>query len=455
MIPLLYQLWGPDGERVSEDTGPELPEGLDATQAERGVLERMLGGQRRERALRAVEVRRNAERLEFVSAEGCVPGFFNVLPRGIFLDRCIDRFNRQHAVALGAVLMEFPTVFDQTSAEIEELTRGYERDGRMFSLGPPDEGKRLSYAADPGLFNWLKGRVLAPERLPFTISSPLMAMRRWKSGELGDLDHLRQYPLSDLHILVTAADALPSYLFNTSLGAEGARFWAGEDWAVFADITAEFLGRVPGLGGAIARAAKKWTLVRVYPNAPRYYAMRSGIVLDAGYADVMLYNMQWDEENPQRFQIGVADGQPLVVLHGNMATGWPLLLPVLLGRAMSRLAPLGFPVEVAPVQVCVLPVAEQHLEAARAWMSQRPRLRARLLGPERPLRRRLREVHDSLCPVFMVIGDRDIASGGQLTYTTTREIIGGSDFPEHVRRRIERCTPETDPPVIHSPFRDS
>lgn len=451
MNPMLYQLWGPDGARAYEGEVAAIPADLPASQVERGVLERLLGGPDPSRGLRAVEIKRWAERLGFVSALGCVPGFFNVLPRGVFLDRCVEQFNREHAAALSAVRMEFPNVFDLASEGMEELTRSYERDGRMFRLGAPDEGKRLAYAADPGLFNWLQGCVLATERLPYAVSSPLPAMRRWKSGELGDLDHLRQYPMSDLHILTTADGALESYLVNTGLGAHGARFWAGEDWAVFADVTAEFVGRRPDIGGALARAAGKWTLVRVHPSAPRYYAMRSGILVDAAYADVMLYNMQWDEENPRRFQISCADGREVVVLHGNMATGWPLLLPIVLGRALSKLAPRGFPVELAPVQVRVFPVAEQHVAAARAWAAERPHLRTELVGPERPLGRRVRDARDALCPAFVVIGDREGSSGGQLTYTMTKEPVGGDDFPAAVRRRIERCRPEVVPPFL-SPF---
>lgn len=450
MNPLLYQLWGPDGTLAYEGASADLPADLPALQMERGIIERLLGGPDPSRGIRAVEIKRWAERLGFVSARGCVPGFFNVLPHGIFLNHCVEKFNREHAAKLGAVCMEFPNVFDLASAEMEELTRSYERDGRMFRLGTPDEGKRLAYAADPGLFNWLQGCVLEAERLPYAISSPLPAMRRWKSGELGDLDHLRQYPMSDLHILTTADAALESYLGNTALGSRGARFWAGEDWVVFADVTAEFVEGRPDIGAALARVAEKWTLVRVHRLAPRYYAMRSGILVDAAYADVMLYNMQWDEENPKRFQIRCDDGRPVVVLHGNMATGWPLLLPIVLGRAISKLAPRGFPVELAPVQVRVFPVAEQHVAAAHAWVSEHPHLRAEVIGPERPLGRRIRDAREALCPAFVVMGDREVSSRVQLTYTMTKELIG-DDFPDEVKQRIERCRPEVDS-LRRSPF---
>lgn len=452
MLPILYQLCDPEGKCVHTGTSATLPMHLPMTPVERGALKRLLGVKSDIRPVRASEVRRSAERLGFIDSQGCVPGFFNVLPRGGFLESCIEQFNRRHAAELGAVSIEFPIVFDHSSAEMQELTRSYEHDGRMFRLGEPDETRRLAYAADPGLFNWLRGRILNPNRLPFVIVSHLKAMRRWKSGELGNLDHLRQYPLSDLHIIVTNDVALPNYLTNTRLGAEGARFWAGEDWVMFVDVTAHFLSRVPDVGSAIARAAEKWTLIRVYPGATRYYSMRSGIIVDAGYADVMLYNMQWDEENPRRFRIRSADEKPLVVLHGNMVTGWPLLLPILIGRTLSNLSPLGFPVEIAPVQASVLPVRERHLEDAKTWIATHRYLRTQLLGPERTLRRRLQEVRDSLCPIFLILGDRERTSGAHLTYAMTNELVGVDDLPDALKRRIERCTPDLELSLVNWPF---
>lgn len=455
MKPFLFQVWAPDGSCQYEGPAAPSPTQLTATGTEREILERLLGGSRSGPRIRPAQVKQYAEQLGFLSSEGCLAGFFNVLPRGAIFDRCVEKFNREHIAALNAVQIEFPMVFDLASAQMEELTRGYERNERMFRLASPDQGKRLAYAADPGLFNWLQNRVLADERLPFAIMSPLPAMRRWRSGEVGDLDHIRQYPLMDLHTITGIDDALDSYLANTALGAVNTRFWVDEDWVVFADVTAEFLTQRPDIGSRIAKAANKWLLIKAFPAPSNYYAMRSGIMVDASYADVMMYNAQWDEQNPQRFNISSSGGKPVVILHGNMLTGWPLLLPVLLGRKLSGVMPKGFPVEVAPVQVAVLPVEDRHIDAAREWVAGHPHLRSSILYPPKSLGNRLKEAHDSLCPAFIVLGDREIQSGGKLTYTVTREQMDGDDFPEEVRKRIERCAPDNYLPEFTDPFSGS
>ena len=450
--PVQYQFWDPEGRCAQQDSMAKFPNHLSTTSIEQKLLEGLLNVNRDQRPIRASEVRRCAERLGFINSQGCVPGCFNVLPRGVFFENSIQCFNRRHAMELGAITIEFPIVFDHASDEMQELTKSYEQDGRMFRLGEPDENCRLAYAADPGIFNWLRGRTLDPIRLPLAIISHLPAMRRWKSGELGDLDHLRQYPLSDLHIIVANHHALTSYLENTRLGAEGARFWVDEDWVMFVDIAKNFLDQFPTIGSSIASAAKKWTLIRVYSSMPRYYSMRSGIIVDAGYADVMLYNMQWDEENPRRFQIRSKNEHPVVVLHGNMATGWPLLLPILIGRTLSNLAPRGFPVEVAPVQVCVLPVLDRHVKDAQNWMEKNGHLRATLLGPNHPLGRRLRDVRQSFCPISLILGDRERISGAHLTYSMTNELLCIGDIPDFLKARIARCTPDIGLPVVNWPF---
>jgi threonyl-tRNA synthetase len=398
-----------------------------------------------------------AEDLGFVGREGCVRGFLVILPSGMLVEQCAEAFNRQHLEGLSAVRMQFPLVFDRGQEDLEDLTESYERQHRMFRLGSGDESLRLAYAADPGFFGWLRGRTLRREALPYAIFSPTPAFRRWKSGEIGGFDHLRQYDVPDVHVLCEEGDALARYERCVELAAEGARFWVGEGFVQFVDVVEDFYGRMPAAGARAARAARQHTLVRVLARRPRYYAFRSGIMIPAGFGLVMLYNLQYDDTNAERFGIHTdsGDGEGVVILHATVAGGWPKLLPIFLGRGLAGLGPKVLPVELAPLQVACVPLAERHRACAGSWVERlrQSGFRAGIVEPEGSLGQRLKRLRASWQPFHAVIGDREAA--GEEPRFLSFGSAGERSFAElaaGLGPRIERCRPASPPLRPDLPF---
>ncbi|HET6584060.1 MAG TPA: hypothetical protein VFG69_11440 [Nannocystaceae bacterium] len=359
--------------------------------------------------VRSADVMKEAERLGFVTRIPGPRGHMTVLPRAHFLERCVDAFAQRHRDRIGAVELTFPLVYDHAHADLAELTSHYEGRTQVFALGGADAQLRLAYAADPGLLGWLRGRRLVPAALPYVISSPGPVFRRWMSGQLGDLDHLMQYPLSDLHMLArdgTQARELARRHFVEA--AADLRVWVGDDWAGFVDATAEFLAAWPDIGRELSLLLERPFVVRTLPRQPRYYAMRAGLTADAGYADVMLYNLQWDEENPQRFDVRLATGEHPVLLHGNLVTGWPLLLPIMLGRGLADLGPRAIPPELSPCSLRVLPIRAELGAVARAWIdTHAPAVRAEI-DLDGELTTRIRRSASAWEPWVVVLGPREL-----------------------------------------------
>lgn len=395
---------------------------------------------------------RLSRELELVSNEGTARGFVLLPPAGVVLERSVEAFNREHVRALEAVEMRLPVVFDHAHDDLRELTRSYDEDGRLFRVEDPRDDLRLSYAADPHLLNWLRGRRLRADRLPYTIVTEISVLRRFKSGELGRLNRVREYRLPDLHTIVTAPGAEEMALAMTLHAAEATRFWVDSSWVQFVDQTEDFGRDYPGLAAALARAAGRPTLVNVLERAPRYYRMRSGLMPDAGTGTLLLYNMQWDEENPRRFGIESDDGQPLVILHGNVAAGSGILC-VVLGRALADFAPRVVPIELAELQVVLQPLTDRHQQAAhehRARLELRG-LRAGVARSDASLGKLLQAHRDSWRPYVAVVGDREI--GGALGFqpATARERIGEADLFARHGARLERCRPASGAVVRPSP----
>jgi threonyl-tRNA synthetase len=403
-----------------------------------------------------VDTLRTAEALELVSRRGCVKGFLTILPRGALLERCVRAFNRDHLEALEATAMEFPLVFDRSDPAMAELTASYEKQDRIFRVEGSRGEYRLSYAADPGLFGWLAGSRLDPAALPFAIFSPTPVFRQLRSGEVGGVDRQRQYHVPDLHLLTEAGDATSVFVRCAGLAAEGARFWFGEDFAQFAEVVAERHAGEPELGRRLAQAAGRPTVVRVLERRPRYYAIKGGIVVPAGFGGIMLYNLQLDDTNGERFDIRLPSGDAAHIVHGTVAGGWPKLLPLAIGRGLAGLGAKVLPPELAAEQVVCLPIDERHRAAAGAYAD---RLRGHGLrvtveqGRGQPLGARLRAQRARWQPHHVVFGDREL--GGEEPLIASP--VDGERFPlerflDRFGERLRRCTPGGQVDRVRLPF---
>lgn len=389
------------------------------------------------------EILKVATELGFLSREGCVKGFYNILPAGTFLESIMEAFNRTHREEFAANRIDFPTLFDKSSPEITSLTESYEKQWRMFRL--EEEGQlRLSYAADPNLFSWLQGKRLKQDQLPYTIYSPHYAFRRAYSGQLGGLKNFRQYLIPDMHIFCTEDSSLDLYLKYVNQGGQGVSFWLGDDWGQFIDLASDSEDRYLALGSNAARTAKQFTLLNIMKERPRYYAFRGGLMGDAGCMPLMLYNLQLDDTNARRFDIGTNAQSDLHIIHATLLSGCPKILPLLIGRGLAGLSNKALPVELAPVQISILPVHQSHCSLASSLHTQLTDegLRVDILEPESPLSSRIKILHESWTPYFIVVGDKEVQDENyRIQSRTNDEELSLDDFRERFHARIEKCRP--------------
>lgn len=399
------------------------------------------------------DVMDSAERLRFVSRERPHRGFLTVLPRATLLDQAVEAFNQLHLESLRANRIDFPLLFSRSHEELCALSDSYEKQGRIFQLAGEDSDLRLAYAADPGLFAWLKGRRLNKHDLPYSIYSPLPVFRRWQSGEVS-LDRMRQYPVPDVHILCAAESATEVYEHAVAQAADAARFWVDSDFAQTVDIV-DLPGHDPHtLASRLARAAGCHTVVNVLRSRPRYYAVKGGLMIYAGFGLVMLYNFQLDDTNGRRFRFRLDDGGPVSVIHATVAAGWPKILPLVLGRGLAGIGPRAIPAELAWEQVVCVPVADRHVAAAEQTAAQLRDMKLRTVADTNtagPLGARLRRLRESWQPLHVVLGDREHDADPVIEARDGKDSLPLDEFVRTYEDRFRRCSPSVmlhyaDPP---------
>lgn len=358
------------------------------------------------------QIFKKAIELNFINQDNNVPGFVTVLPKTKIIERIVEKINSMHFKKINAVEISFPTFFDYNIMEMQELAKSYEFEERMFKLGGADEEIRVSYAADPGLFLWLKGKKFRANSLPYAVYTYTLVYRRFKGGELGGFPRLREFPMPDLHIICSKKDAKNLYLENIKIAAENMRFLLGEDWAFSIDITPTLLSRLEGFIQDICKAIKKHCTVNILSNKPRYYDIKSVFMMDAGDCAIMNYNMQWDEENPKRFNISSEENHEIVILHGTLMHSWYKILPVFINRTLTGKDKGLLPYHISPLQVSILPTSENYITAAEnlRQILISNNMRTAILGGKKNLSKAIQLSHKNLIPYFIIVGEEEAAS---------------------------------------------
>ena len=256
--------------------------------------------------------------------------------------------------------------------------------------------------------------------LPVRLAELGAMFRSELSGVLGGLSRVRQINLDDIHVFCAPeqvqgeiARALESVLrcyrllgiditrFRLSRRGGGDGFLGGDDlWAEAERQLAAALGDL-GLGYEDAE------------GAAAFYGPKIDVqVTDPAGREETLSTVQLDFNQPERFglrYIGSDGGrhQPVMIHRGVLSA---------MERLVAHLIELydgAFPPWLSPVQVLVLPVADQNAERARRVADQlrASGLRADCDPADATLGARIRRARGRRTPYIAVIGDRETAGG--------------------------------------------
>ncbi len=256
--------------------------------------------------------------------------------------------------------------------------------------------------------------------LPVRLAELGAMFRGELSGVLGGLSRVRQINLDDTHVFCApeqVAGEIAGAVRSVQrcyrlLGIEVARYRLSRR------------GNGDGyLGGGDLWASAERDLAAVlddlgigYEDAPgeaAFYGPKIDVqVVDAAGREETLSTVQLDFNQPERFDLSFVgpDGarhRP-VMIHRGVLSAMERLVAFLIERYGGE-----FPPWLAPVQVLVLPVAEQHAAAARdvAERVSAAGLRSGYDPADATLGARIRRARDRRIPYLAVIGDRESAAG--------------------------------------------
>ncbi|POE06264.1 hypothetical protein LOZ86_09870 [Pectobacterium parvum] len=284
----------------------------------------------------------------YIDAHEMSKGFTVTTPKGMIFEDAARIINEEFMGADDSEC-QLPVVYKLNNALVN-LTDRFEKTKQVFNVVGKDEA-RLSYAADPNLFNWLSGRILADSILGTRIRTCIPALRNFPSGALNKLTRVKQFILYDAHTFVLPEDACSTlasiiernYRILDSIGVYSRFVWL--------ETTKDYYSQNSWLKNVITQNEKELCCIDLIEHQSHYYIAKIGFMVDCGYGEMMLFNIQIDERNGESFDIKIKDGRHPIIIHHNEITGSGLMT-LYAGQLLAYKKPL--PLWLAPWQIEVI-----------------------------------------------------------------------------------------------------
>jgi threonyl-tRNA synthetase len=315
----------------------------------------------------------------------------------------------------GYVELKTPLVFNKGLWE----TSGHWQHYRQNMILIESEGEQMAVKAMncPGHMLVFASEVRSYRDLPLRFHEQTPLHRNEASGVLSGLTRVRQFSQDDAHCFVTEeqiGSEVESLLrlvqrVNADFGLEYS--------AKLSTRPEEFLGEAAtwdhaeaSLKGALERAGQPY---HVDEGDGAFYGPKIDFdITDAIGRKWQCATIQLDYQMPERFglkYIGVdnAEHRP-VVIHRAIFGSFERFIALLIEHYAG-----AFPMWLAPVQAAVLPIADRHLDYARAVQAEltAARLRATVDDRQEKIGFKIREAQLEKVPYMLVVGDREAAEG--------------------------------------------
>ena len=370
------------------------------------------------------------------------PGAAFWLDRGATLYNTLADYMREVLVPAGYVEVKTPLIFNKALWETSGHWQHY-RQNMFLVEGEAREEMGVKAMNCPGHMLVFASEVRSYRDLPLRLHEQTPLHRNEASGVLSGLTRVRQFAQDDAHCFVR----------EDQIGDEVERLLrlvqrVYDDFgltytAKLSTRPPEFLGEVAtwdhaeaSLKGALDRAGQTYTLNE---GDGAFYGPKIDFdVTDAIGRQWQCATIQLDYQLPQRFglkYIGAdnAEHQP-VVIHRAIFGSFERIIAMIIEHYAG-----AFPLWLAPVQAGVLPIADRHVDYARATLGRlrAAGLRAEVDDRQEKIGYKIREAQLQKIPYMLVTGDREAAEGTVAVRTRTGGDQGARPVDEFVVAALE------------------
>lgn len=366
-------------------------------------------------------------------------------PKGLLVKRLLEQHITRMVLDYGAMEVETPIMYDYNHPALSKYLQRFP--ARQYVVKSDDKDLFLRFAACFGQYMIQHDMVTSHHDLPVRLYELThFSFRREQGGEIAGLRRLRAFTMPDMHSLVADTKmAKEEFLKQVQLCLR----WLDDlDLACVPAIrfVRSFLDENPGFVEDLMRVLGRPALIEVWDERFFYFVAKFEMnFIDTAKKAACLSTVQIDVENTERFDINYVaeDGHkrhPLL-LHTSVSGSLDRNVYALLesqAMRMRRGEKATWPVWMAPIQVRLVPVTDDHVEGALRLAEAIP-YRVDVDDRDVKLGKKIRDAEKEWIPYTLVVGEKEL-SGGTLTVRPRLS----PQVEMSVESFLERLTAETD-----------
>ncbi|MFX1520353.1 MAG: threonine--tRNA ligase [Promethearchaeota archaeon] len=349
---------------------------------------------------------------------GADPGNMRWYAKGTTLRHIIEEHVYDKVVnEFGALPLDTPIMYDLDNPVIKKQVSRFP--ARQYRVKSGDKDLFLRYASDFGQFFLLADTALSYKNLPLRIYELAPSFRREKRGEVVALRRLRAFTMPDLH--ACAAD-IPSVLKEFEdqyfLAASLMDDFEFDYEAAFRMSGGFFEEHREWLLSLIRKRLKKPALIELFPDRYFYWILK----FEFNFVDFVkkvaaLSTVQIDVESAERYGITYVNDKgekvyPVITHSSPSGAIERVVYAILEGAAIDQEKgkPPMFPLWLAPTQVRLISISNQHVSYCEELMQkvERAKIRVDLDDRDETLGKKIRQAEREWIPYILVVGDKEI-----------------------------------------------
>ena len=330
-------------------------------------------------------------------------------PKGMVIWRKLEEIRQRENAKRGYLEVKTPLIYDAETFVISGHFPKYE--DLMFKLDVDGQPWAMKAMNCPGHMLLFGSKLRSYRELPVRFAEPAPLHRNELTGTLHGLLRVRHVTQDDAHIFCTAdqiqdeiADVVDYgrylyELFGLTASAELStrpenKLGSDEEW----DMTE----------GALRVALERNEIpYEVAEGEGAFYGPKIDLHMeDALGRKWQMGTIQLDSQMPARFGLSYMGPDnaehPLYVVHRALYGSYERFIGILVEHYAG-----AFPVWLAPVQLRIIPVGEDHREAARALAEKLSDFRVEVDDSDETVGKRIRNAEVEKIPYTLVYGDRE------------------------------------------------
>jgi threonyl-tRNA synthetase len=370
------------------------------------------------------------------------PGMPYWLPKGLILYKELENYWRKRHSDLGYLEIASPLVNKSELWKISGHWDHYQDDMFIANMGE-NEVYGIKPMNCPNAMIVFKSMQVSYKDLPLRLSDTDRLHRYERSGTLNGLLRCRSFQQDDSHNYVSEEMIETEYKSIMEICKEFYGIFNLEYKFRLGTRPKEFLGDVEtwdkaekALHNVLENSGKEYS---VADGDGAFYGPKIDIIMkDAIGRDWQMGTIQLDFQQPRRFELEYMDRdgkkKTPVVIHRVIYGSLERFIGILIEHTAGN-----FPLWLAPVQVKVIPVRENHNEYAKQVyeMLKAAGIRAEFDDKDENLGTKVRDAKNSKMPYWIVLGDKEVEAGVVTLESRNNGQLGQMNKEEMLAKLLE------------------